>query len=65
MYPKKHPLKFYEASAESIIRYGLLVYGSSFKIAKRSNDTGQQIILGAIFLKESMTPFSKFIVLIA
>ena len=50
LYTKKH-LMFYKAFAESVIRYGLMIYGSALKTTLRSIDSAQRRILRAIYFK--------------
>ena len=50
LYTKKHLLMFYKAFAESVIRYGLIIYGSALKTL-RIIDSAQRRILRAIYFK--------------
>ena len=52
LYTKKHLLMFYKAFAESVIRYGLITYGSALKTNLSSIDTAQRRILRGIFFKK-------------
>ena len=65
LYTKKHLLMFYKAFAESVILYGLILYGSALKTTLRSIDSAQRRILRAIYFKKNMTHCLKLIVLIA
>ena len=43
---------FYEAFAESVIRYGLIIYGNALKTILSSIDSAQRRILRAIYFKQ-------------
>ena len=47
-YTKKHLVMFYKAFAESVMRYGLLMYGSALKTTSSSIDTAQRRVLRAV-----------------
>ena len=59
LYTKKHLLTFYKAFAESVIRYGLIIYGSALKTTLRSIDFAQRRILRAIYFKTKSDSFSQ------
>ena len=49
LYPPKYLLQFYHSFAKSIIKYGLLIYGSAAKTSLEKIETVQHRILTAIF----------------
>ena len=59
LYTKKHLLMFYKAFAESVIRYGLIIYGSALKTTLRSIDSAQRRILRAIYFKKKYDSLSQ------
>ena len=50
---------FYKAFAESVIRYGLIIYGSALKTTLRSIDSAQRRILRAIYFKKKYDSLSQ------
>ena len=59
LYTKKHLLIFYKAFAESVIRYGLIIYGSALKTTLRSIDSAQRRILRALYFKTKCHSLSQ------
>ena len=52
-YPPKGLILFYNSYAESVIRYGLLAYGSAVKTNLEKNEKAQRRIWRAILFQEN------------
>ena len=52
---------FHKAFAKSVIRHGLIIYGSAIKTTLSSIDSAQRRILRAIYFKKILTPCLTFI----
>ena len=61
LYPSKCLLLFYNSNAESVIRYGLLVYGSAAKTNIEKNEKAQRRIWRAIFFKKKVFQKTEFL----